>query len=402
MFEFTFNGMVRHGFGFCNPNHAAALFCALAPFCWGWRRCAWAGYAAFAVLCVALALTRSRTGTVVLALETIAWVVMDRRNVCEGLRAGRVRVLSAFVLAVAVFVAIAWWMSPRLAIDSSVLNRPRIWISGIRLFAANPLGVGFGCSGEIASAFLLPSGVAVRTMVNSHLTLLAEFGVFVGGAWFAFICVALVSGLRFRRAWISFAGLALSSFSSSVFDWHVLFDFAELGGLAASNFILSWGLLLAFVTMGSALFTGGASVGGIRRAGFRFAFVYASAVAIALTLHAVFHRSATPHVDGDIVAVGDGTARVFRSADWSLREVAAFFPDGARFRIGAGVPPGLTGGTEDVWLFGACGEAAGRFPTAKVTLVSPPEFCEAPPNVVRILQRRYGEPRRDDLRAEAY
>ena len=27
--------------GFGNPNHAAALACALLPLCWGWRRAAW-------------------------------------------------------------------------------------------------------------------------------------------------------------------------------------------------------------------------------------------------------------------------------------------------------------------------------------------------------------------------
>ena len=34
MMEFTFDGIVRQGFGFYNPNHAAALICALLPFCW--------------------------------------------------------------------------------------------------------------------------------------------------------------------------------------------------------------------------------------------------------------------------------------------------------------------------------------------------------------------------------
>lgn len=30
-------------FGFHDPNHAAALACALLPLCLGWRRAAWAG-----------------------------------------------------------------------------------------------------------------------------------------------------------------------------------------------------------------------------------------------------------------------------------------------------------------------------------------------------------------------
>lgn len=38
MMEFTYNGMVRWGFGFENPNHAAALFCAVLPLLWGWKK----------------------------------------------------------------------------------------------------------------------------------------------------------------------------------------------------------------------------------------------------------------------------------------------------------------------------------------------------------------------------
>lgn len=34
--EFTVGDSVRFGFGFANPNHAAAAVCALAPFLWGW------------------------------------------------------------------------------------------------------------------------------------------------------------------------------------------------------------------------------------------------------------------------------------------------------------------------------------------------------------------------------
>ena len=31
----------RLSFGFHNPNHAAALVCALLPLCFGWRWAAW-------------------------------------------------------------------------------------------------------------------------------------------------------------------------------------------------------------------------------------------------------------------------------------------------------------------------------------------------------------------------
>lgn len=32
--EFTYEGLVRYGFGFYNPNHAAAFICAILPFVW--------------------------------------------------------------------------------------------------------------------------------------------------------------------------------------------------------------------------------------------------------------------------------------------------------------------------------------------------------------------------------
>ena len=35
--DFVVGDIVRLGFGFANPNHAAAAICALFPFCWGWR-----------------------------------------------------------------------------------------------------------------------------------------------------------------------------------------------------------------------------------------------------------------------------------------------------------------------------------------------------------------------------
>ena len=156
--------------------------------------------------------------------------------------------LATAVVAVAIAI---WWMWPRLALDGAVMNRPKIWLAGLRLFAANPLGVGFGKSGEIATAFMLPDGITVRALVNSHLTLLAEMGAFVGGAWLAFIALALCVGRKLRRTWVAFAGLAVSAFSASIFDWHVLFDFKEMGGYGAVNFVLAWGLFVAFVVMGT-------------------------------------------------------------------------------------------------------------------------------------------------------
>ena len=200
--DFVVGDVVRQGFGFANPNHAAAAICALFPFCWGWGGALgdralpargalqWCGRLVGIALCVMLAMTYSRTGIVVLAMEAaVLWwrervaskaeaALPHPLRLCSGRRWNAVPTLS---ITLPVLAVAAWWMWPRLALDGAVMNRPRIWLAGLKLFAANPLGVGFGNSGEIASAFMLPDGITVRTLVNSHLTLLAEMGALVGG-----------------------------------------------------------------------------------------------------------------------------------------------------------------------------------------------------------------------------
>ena len=257
----------RLAFGFHNPNHAAALVCALLPLCLGWRRATWVGRGLAAGLFAALLLTQSRTGLIVAALEGAAWWAMRRGNggfhISDlrgrmGFRSQRAvfgdRALSwlgkAAVAALAVGLSL-WWLGPRLALDGSILNRPKIWLAGLRLFAANPDGVGLGNSGALASAFLLPGDVpGVRTLVSSHLTLLAEGGWLVGWAHFTFLALALCGVRRSPRVGLAFAGLVLSACASTVFDWPVLFDCAAQGGLGGTNWMLSWLTLALFVVFG--------------------------------------------------------------------------------------------------------------------------------------------------------
>ena len=216
----------RAAIGFANPNHAAAVICALFPFCWGWRGVwRWAGRLVGVALCVMLALTQSRTGLVLMAIEAIA---MSKCKV-ESVKC-KMKGLGLAILGVAVAV---WWMWPRLVIDNSILNRPRIWLAGLQLFAANPSGVGLGNSGAVASAFLLHDIPEIRTMISAHITLLAEFGWIVGFAWFAFISMALLGLRRSPRIGIAFAGLVVSGCASTIFDWSVLFDASISAGLVS-------------------------------------------------------------------------------------------------------------------------------------------------------------------------
>jgi len=249
---------------------------------------------------------------------------------------------------------------------------------------------------------MLPDGITVRTLVNSHLTLLAEMGALVGGSWLAFITLALCAGRMMRRTWVAFAGLAVSAFSASVFDWHVLFDFREYGGYGAVNFALAWGLFVAFVVMGAAMVSCGVGVlitqrrrdaeyaEGFGRIVVGRGVLPIGCVVVGLCAVVVCFRSDdTPRVEGEYVVGGGGrrwnavptVPSVYRDEGWSLKSVAKRFPDGARFCIRPGVPKDVVDSGE-VWLFGDVAEAAWRFPAARLTLVSPPEFFDTPTNAV--------------------
>ncbi len=158
MMEFTFDGLVRHGFGFYNPNHAAALLSAVFPFLWGWKRVPVLGWLLSVAQTVPLALTYSRTGILVLAFELVAFFFFSRP------RSSRKAffVLFGALLAVALLVGVG----ARFTLDRAVLNRPEIGLAGLKLAAANPLGVGFGHSGELASIFLL-DGIVCRTLAQT-------------------------------------------------------------------------------------------------------------------------------------------------------------------------------------------------------------------------------------------
>ena len=233
----------RFSFTFHNPNHAAALICALLPLCWGWRRCTWIGRGLCIGLFAMLLLTQSRTGLIVAAIEMGAWLsirIRERKQSSAKLWFGFVIVVVASLL----------WMWPRLELDGSILNRPKIWLAGIRLFAVNPTGVGLGNSGTLASVFMLDDVPPVRTMINSHITLLADFGWLVGFAWFTFFLLAAFGVRKSPRIGIAFLGLTLSAFASTIFDWEILFDVSNYGRLGLANWISSWTLFLLFIGFG--------------------------------------------------------------------------------------------------------------------------------------------------------
>ena len=389
--EFTYEGLVRWGFGFHNPNHAAAAICAVLPFLWGWRRRAWIGWGLSVPLLAALALTYSRTGFAVAALEAVAFAAWSRR--------WRFAVAAVVLL---VLVAAIGGVAGRFAPDAAALNRLSIWWAGLKLAAANPWGVGFGNSGLLASAFML-DGIECRTLVNSHLTLLAEFGWIVGCAWVAFMAFALVRGTRHLRTWCAFVGLCVSAFTSSAFDWHVLFDWSDMGGLGAVNFALAWTLFAAFLAMGLRLAIGGRcdGDGGVRgapalpdgdaactgRQPYRMAMVAVVPVFMFAALWVTPSADVPKVRHGFVVKEGRDMPLVLHGEEWTLKAVVdrlsgqdGGIPDGYRLAIVSGfVPPDMP--PASVWLFGTVAESAHRFRDVQTTAVSPSEFCVLPTDV---------------------
>ena len=272
-----------------------------------------------------LLLTQSRTGILVAGLEAaVWWWFVGRRAGCTA-RAPRRRRWPWAVAGLAVVGLSLWWLGPRLALDGSILNRPKIWLAGFRLFAANPGGVGLGNSGTLASAFLLGDGVPeVRTLVNAHLTLLAECGWFVGWAWGAFIALALTGLKESPRIGFAFAGLVASGCSATVFDWAVLLDFAEQGGLGWTNWILSWGMFAFFIGCGTWLVwsrTPRAEAARVQRAPGSIVFALACSGALVLAARLVPPGNA-PRVRDGYAFSGDAprTLALYDGA-WNLRAV---------------------------------------------------------------------------------
>lgn len=252
--EFTYDGLVRYGFWFYNPNHAAALICAILPFVWllflqtqFWKKLF--GFLLSAVLVCALTMTYSRSGIVVLALEAVAFLAATRFKRWKPF---------AILGVIAIGVAVVLGVSERFTIDASSSNRLQIWQAGLSIFAANPFGVGLGNSGKIATAFLLPDGINCRTLVNSHLTLLCEYGIVIGALWLTFIAYAIFgvfkkpSRLKIAAV-IAFCGLVVSATFASVFDFEVLFYPQRFGHFTTLNVVMQWVNFVAFLVLGTYL-----------------------------------------------------------------------------------------------------------------------------------------------------
>lgn len=401
MMEFTSDGIVRWGFGFYNPNHAAALITLLFPLLWPlfnrpgrWPKVV-AGIAA-AGLIAALALTGSRTGMAVLVMEMVFFCCFyGRRFLKYGLAALAVLV-AAFALS---------GMLGRFGIDRALTNRPVIWRGGAELFSLLPGGCGLGDSGRIVSEFLLPegSGIVCRTLVNSHLTWLVEFGAVPGVLYVFAVLVALFRLPRrsepFRPAlWCAVVGTLVSATLASCFDWPLLFDFYSFGTLPLLNWLLSWLLLLGFCAAVVLLWLPKVS----RR---RLLAAAGTAVAVVAAIWITgwgMRGGSAPELfraDGVLMLRLPGKDPVLALYDreWTAGEVAEFIrrnlpEQGAEIPLDAWaekVEPPPASRCRSVLLFGRAADWADRLEAYELHLAAPPENMPLPERTRKIYVGRY-------------
>ena len=364
MMEFTFDGIVRQGFGFYNPNHAAALICAVFPFLWGWKKYAWIGWILTFLLTIPLVVTYSRTGVLVLGFELAAYFILIKTKNWK---------LIAAIAGGILLILFVGGIFGRFAIDKAVTNRPEIWLAGLKLYAANPLGVGLSNSGTVVSNFMLEN-ILCRTLVNSHLTLLVEFGIFAGFFWFSFIFYALFTGIKKPRTWCAVAGLAISAISASIFDWNLLSDFQNFGELPLLNFVLSWLMLLLFLVLTLYLLWGKVN---LKRLG-----IAVGCAILCVILPFCLWKSDTPKVKSDIVYSSSDVPLVLYDEEWNIKSLLPYCKNGYQIPL----QPGLVKiKTEKVILFGNAAEYAPEYPESKITYVNPPDFFEPVANTQKII-----------------
>lgn len=204
--EYFYDDALRWGFGFDNPNKAAVLFACGLPLCWmlwqlAWRvRPMWLRVPAVLIAATLvlgdgflLFKTYSRGGAVAAAVAlayvaTRGWLG-GKREAAAASRpyqhaGGWLRGAAGVLLALALG-GLFWWTGlaerstqPLEGGDASVENRLVLWRSALQMAAENPLGFGVGRSGEVYMNWYQPIDMTAgyRTMVNSYLTALVEWG----------------------------------------------------------------------------------------------------------------------------------------------------------------------------------------------------------------------------------
>ncbi|MDD2707006.1 MAG: O-antigen ligase family protein [Verrucomicrobiae bacterium] len=207
-----FHGIWRMDWGLGNPNKTAALIAILMVAVWGLvyvrRYGFWLALTLFTGLGVCLIRTFSRGGMIALfaGLLVLAWKA-SRPWPRKYLWAVSFSVWT--MIGVSIFYeAHARYGQSLVAEDRSIGNRLLLWRQAPRMMTSAPQGWGLGTAGKNYMRWYQPveRKEEYRTLVNSHLTWLVEFGWLFRFAYlFAWPVVFLLVLPTLKRPWFIFA-----------------------------------------------------------------------------------------------------------------------------------------------------------------------------------------------------
>ena len=201
-------------------------------------------------------------------------------------------------------------------------------------------------------------------------------GLFIGFFWFAVIFYAFLHGIKKHRTLCAFAGLCLSGFCSSIFDWDLLTDFRNFGNLTLLNYILSWTLLIVFSLLAIILISGKSSIQQI-------------GISMVLSLVCVFlpfslWSSKTPKIENGIISTSSDAPLLLYDEQWNIKSLLPYCRKGFQIPLHSGL---YRKGASEVILFGYAAEYAGEFPNSRIIYVCPPEFFSPVPNTIKIYEQ---------------
>lgn len=264
--EFTYHGLVRYSFGFDNPNHAAALFSMLLPFAillWFCGDKKWLKAVAIitvTALMTGIVFTYSRAGMLSAVCGSVVFALLYGWRNGIKLKPKHLIFTCGMIMMVLVIVMlsggserfVSWLYAP----GRSVTNRFELWRNGLHILHDNPFGVGSGMSGKIYTIFYQQPSMttAYRTMVNSFLTFLIEYGVVAGIILLSFIFTGIIESLiKLKREPSGLKQLFLIALLSSFFcalingTLSTCFDFCVVSARGSLNVIMQQLLFLLFI-----------------------------------------------------------------------------------------------------------------------------------------------------------
>ena len=182
MEDFFFNGIWRMDWGLGNPNKTAALIAELMVAVWGLayvrKRGFWAAFSFFIILSGCLIHTFSRGGLVAAFTGLITLIAFIPRpwplNKCVAIGIAAL-LMTAFTVYLNAHERYGQGVFQE---DRSINNRAELWKVAPAMMVDAPTGWGIGNAGKAFMRWYQPAdrNEEYRTLVNSHLTWLVEFG----------------------------------------------------------------------------------------------------------------------------------------------------------------------------------------------------------------------------------